>query len=395
MFASQSTITSLLLVLLLSQSTVLGQTDEDPKYFSESNPPWFLLDQTDMFRRVVGATAYVNGNWSLMDRVGGQAVTVDQFAQTLATLRPTYVRSLIRSSYSSNLTLQMAQDFSKIRTTVLQSSPGCKFDIEFDALSFAHGPALALQQKLQDLKQLMEEVPGFQVDAIFFDHWNQAFNQSKSATSIITLFIHDKMNMAIGGNTYGGSVPPYTDYISVPTKNLKIEQKAQSPYPIPIIGQLLSATPNDRSSEQCAFVGSPNFLPNPSNTFSLQNFAGRQAVIQQLAQGQGNYGYSLQWPLFGPECPGSRSFDSTADLDTGGKSLYRVLAEDMVEVFSPLDGIGNVSYAFVRNPVTSGEPSVSRETGGSESKGVRVAVDSWTILTLSLLVGGLFAKIMR
>ncbi|KAJ3046257.1 hypothetical protein HDV00_000069 [Rhizophlyctis rosea] len=209
----------------------------------------------------------------------------------------------------------MAQDYALIRTTVLQSSPGCKFDIEFDALSFAHGPTLALQQKLQELRAAMAMTPGFQVDAIFFDHWNQAFNQSVSATSTITMFIHDTMNMAIGGNIYGGSVPPYTDFVSITTQNLKISGTPQLPYQIPIIGQLLNANPNDRSSEQCAFVGSPNFLPNPANTgFSLQNAAGRYAVVQSLAQNQQTLNYALQWPIVGPQCPSSKSFDSTLDM---------------------------------------------------------------------------------
>ena len=99
--------------------------------------------------------------------------------------------------------------------------------------------------------------------------------------------------------------------------------------------------------------------------------------------------------MFGPECPGSRSFDSTADVDAAtGKSLYRVYLEDMVDVFSPLEGIGNVSYGSPRNPATDGEPSLPRETGGSESEGKRVVVSRWAVVIFSMLIGGLSGNIM-
>ncbi|KAJ3267740.1 hypothetical protein HK104_005644, partial [Borealophlyctis nickersoniae] len=116
----------------------------------------------------------------------------------------------------------MTSDYIMIRNAVLQSSPGCKFDVEFDAASFAHGQATKLQGMLQTLQGLMNSTPGFVVDAIFFDHWNQAFSQSKMAVSVVTLFIHDKMGLAIGGNIYGGSTPPYTDYIGLTTTHFQI-----------------------------------------------------------------------------------------------------------------------------------------------------------------------------
>ncbi|KAI8807320.1 hypothetical protein BJ742DRAFT_320911 [Cladochytrium replicatum] len=193
------TMVALVLSTLILPARSQFNTNDLPLTFDQRGPPYFLLNQTSMFNRVVHARIYRNGNYTLQK--GGQVVvSIQQVAKSLSMLKPTYVRGLIRLDNNDDLTPDMIRDFITVRQAVLPGSPSCKFDIELEALQFSFGDGKAIKDKLQMIWAAMRSNPGFQIDAIFFDHWNQAFADSPIAMLVATFFIHQDMKIALGGS---------------------------------------------------------------------------------------------------------------------------------------------------------------------------------------------------
>ncbi|KAI8810740.1 hypothetical protein BJ742DRAFT_799973 [Cladochytrium replicatum] len=331
-----------------------------------------------MFNRVVHARIYRNGNYTLQK--GGQVVvSIQQVARSLSMLKPTYVRGLIRLDNNDDLSPGMIRDFITVRQAVITGSPSCKFDIELEALQFSFGDGKAIKDKLQMIWDAMRLNPGFQIDAIFFDHWNQAFADSPIAMLVATFFIHQDMKLALGGNTYGGDVPPNTDFVSLTTRNFLIPPPKPLTHPVPVIGAMLSSAPSDFASESCAFNAYLYYSQSSSTSFRIKDGPGRYDVIRSIAYQQNAGGYAFSWPIFYPECPTQRSYDSVDDWAAvsnpipgkstpgpGNMTLYDWMATVLIPMYAPDDGGGLVPYSFPLNPNWGG----SNDTGSSTPRRV-------------------------
>jgi hypothetical protein len=216
-----------------------------------------------MFQRVVHANVFKHGNYTLGKTLlrgfpANPLTTPSEAAKTiaakLAELKPTYVRGLIRLDSSSIIFGSQVTDFSYIKTTVQQTVPGCKFDIEIEAIQFAKDTGQRLLNLLKYIKGFIDVNDGFEPDAIFFDHWNQAYALSPQGMSLAARYVHETMKLAVGGNCYGGSVPPHTDYVGIVTNNFKFTP-VTTPFNIPVIGAISNSAANDMASEPCAFAG--------------------------------------------------------------------------------------------------------------------------------------------
>lgn len=76
-------------------------------------------------------------------------------------------------------------------------------------------------------------------DIIFFDHFSQAFSKNPAVITRAIKFIHEEMNMGVGGNTYGGGIPPGSDLIQITTVAYKINMPS-SKTNIPVIASVKS-----------------------------------------------------------------------------------------------------------------------------------------------------------
>ena len=285
---------------LVVVSGVYPDPDNAPRNFSSSNKPYFNLHQTPLLNRVVTARMYHHGFWVLKDK-WGVTQTPYTVGDTLAKLKPTYVHGLLFKQPGSKVSDQEIAGFITVRKAVLASSPFCKFSIEIDAVDYFRNGVKSLLNLLGDIKNKSTVYPDFQIDAIHMDHWNQAYSNNTSIGDYLIQYMHEKMNMIVGGNTYGGSVPSMTDYIGVTTSNFEIHLESQGPFPA--IGLITNSNPLDASSEACAFL---NFtLFKKASTFNVISTGNeRISIIRTL--GLGAF-YSFAWPVFAPLCPSQKA----------------------------------------------------------------------------------------
>ncbi|KAJ3091910.1 hypothetical protein HK102_012582 [Quaeritorhiza haematococci] len=207
-------------VSLCAQSGV--DTDDTPAFFEQTGQPYFLLNQGGK----------------------GPSEGAVEVANALAALRPTFVRGLIKLGSADFLFGTHVTDFAHIRRVVRAASPGCIFDLELDGLEYASGTGQRLVNKLKYIQGLMKAEDGFKFDVIFFDHWNQAYKKNPPAMLLGMRYIHYDMKMPVGGNTYGGPPPPYTDFVGATTLGYNIPPQS-TPFNIPVIGQLLNSASLD------------------------------------------------------------------------------------------------------------------------------------------------------
>lgn len=62
-------------------------------------------------------------------------------------------------------------------------------------------------------------------------------------------FIHDELNMAVGGNTYAGGIPRNIDFIALSTLNFQFENNAPNKFNIPVLGRIINSATSDMASE--------------------------------------------------------------------------------------------------------------------------------------------------
>ena len=84
-----------------------------------------------------------------------------------------------------------------VRKAVLAKSPHCKFSIVLNGGDFLTTNAKSLTNLLRDYKNKTQLYPDFKIDAIHFEHWNQAYANETALANYATQFIHD-MGMIVG-----------------------------------------------------------------------------------------------------------------------------------------------------------------------------------------------------
>lgn len=175
----------------------------------------------------------------------------------------------------------------------------------------------SLLNLLNEYKNKTLAYPDFKIDAVHFEHWNQAFHNQPSLGNYVTNLVHS-MNLLVGGNTYGGTIPDQTDYIGMTSEAFVIHPKYRD-RGVPAIGLLSNSNPMDLSSEACAFMNSTMYAPASGSGFS-RLFAAEERInlLEALRDNQFEAGYQLAWPIFSPLCPGQRAYDSMEDIGSTG-----------------------------------------------------------------------------
>jgi hypothetical protein len=205
----------------------------------------------------------------------------------------------------------------EVRKRILEKSPYCKFSIVLKADDFMSVNSRSLLNLLYEYKNKTLAYPDFKIDAVHFEHWNQAYHSQPSLGSYVTNLVHS-MNLLVGGNTYGGTIPDQTDYIGMTSEAFVIQPKYRD-HSIPAIGLISNSNPMDLSSEACAFMNSTMYTAASGVKFS-RLFAAEERIhlLEALRDNQYEAGYQLAWPIFSPLCPGQRAYDAMEDSGSTG-----------------------------------------------------------------------------
>jgi hypothetical protein len=193
------------------------------------------------------------------------------------------------------------------------------------------------------------------VDAIHFEHWNQAYSNQSALGNYALQYIHEK-NMLVGGNIYGGSVPDLTDYVGLTTQSFQIQMPSNLYYPA--IGLMTNSNPLDASSEACAFMNQTNFV-QAGNFDRVQSVSERISILQNFLDDPNAPNYSMAWPVFAPMCPSQNAYDATAD---GVYDWIRsnALNEDVVNTAYKIPVAVFYNASRIPRNISTGNPQGSR-----------------------------------
>ena len=129
----------------------------------------------------------------------------------MAKLKPTFVYGLLVKQPGSNFSGmsgktrfglltnvdQEVASYISVRKAVLAKSPYCKFSIVLDAKDFLTINAKSLTNLMLQYKDRARLYPDFVIDAIHFEHWNQAYANQSSIGDYVIQYLHS-MNLLVG-----------------------------------------------------------------------------------------------------------------------------------------------------------------------------------------------------
>lgn len=259
------------------------------------NQPLFSLFQRAsskaIFQRVLQARLYHSGSWTLAD----SSQTPVTAGRTLASLRPSFLTGLLRVSDQGEVGNAEADAFNAVRTAVLASSKGCRFDILLNAGAERSGETI--------VRHMREIFARLHPDAwtFYVAPENTSVNPEVFEDGIA--YAHSRGQM-VGYDGPLSLIPEGVDYIVVRAWDLKANrsqiERLREKQRVPILLELPTSFGNKPHPDYSAFVESMNSTE-------------RGAVLASLAENQNAWGYRLAYPVFYPLSPSKKAFDATKD----------------------------------------------------------------------------------
>ena len=231
----------------------------------------------------------------------------------IASLTPTYVSAFVRfESNALTIPANVISDFNTFRTTILASSPTCKFDCIIRAEQYT--TTTAIQNAVQ---QAVAQLPN--VDAIFFD------TMDGTTPDVIAAGITEARSL---GKIAGGDVGGTTQIFTVMPDFLAWTIASDSPLTLADLGAEMN--PPSVGSSLLGVLGPSNYaylqsfnvplmlhVDNfaPDRTIFITNWTQQQRIqwITQASQMQSQYGFSHMYPTAFPEAPIGTAYDPIAD----------------------------------------------------------------------------------
>lgn len=188
-------------------------------------------DAKPAFRRVVMGRIYQHDAWTLpaADTYRPDLYStvferrVAYVCDTYAALDPTYVSGLVRLDEDETVDGERIETFKAVRNCIRQRTTGhaVRFDVVLNALQYsdpdtvpsaARGAAM-LEERLAEVNAKLSP------DFVFFDFYTVPFNRHdkdwySSAIAHGMDYVHAHGQL-VGGNVWGKSVPPGTDFAAV------------------------------------------------------------------------------------------------------------------------------------------------------------------------------------
>jgi hypothetical protein len=247
--------------------------------------------QREIFRRVLQARLYHQGIWTLSD----PSQTPVTAARTIASLKPTFVTGLLRIPDRSSISNAEVDAFNAVRTAVLASVKGCRFDIVMNAGS-EHSGDLVVRR--------MREISA----RVHPDAWT--FHIAPDDTSLNPEVFEDGIAYAHSQGKMAGydgplsMIPEGVDYIVVRALELKVHRRQieilREKHHVTILVELPTTTGGKADPDCEAYIGK-------------LSSSERCAAITSLSENQNSWGYRFAYPVFYPVEPDKHAFDATKE----------------------------------------------------------------------------------
>ncbi len=234
--------------------------------------------------RIAWVRVYQDGQWT------ARGETPDSVGAALASIKPTYVTSLIRLSRRRADHAKEIAAWNTIRAAVEAASPQAQFAIELNAIEFPN---------VAKLNNYMARVrTAFDNEGWMFDFWTTAAKRKAKVPKAAIANAHAN-NEWIGGNAFGIAqnprIPAGTDFLEVQDSDFRINLNAVRDLArrLPVHFHL-GNSPDFPNSDGCVFI----------REYST---AKRRAYITRRATQQAQYNFRLGYPVFFPECLRNRN----------------------------------------------------------------------------------------
>lgn len=244
-----------------------------------------------IFQRVLQARLYHSGSWTLAD----SSQTPVTAGRTLASLRPSFLTGLLRVSDHGEVGNAEVDAFNTVRTAVLASSKGCRFDIVLHAGTEHSGETI-----VRHMKEIFTRLHP--------DAWT--FYVAPDSTSVNPEVFEEGIAYAHSQGLMAGYdgplslIPEGVDYIVVRAWDLKVNrsqiERLREKQRVPVIVELPSSFGNKPHPDYGTFV----------EKMTSQE---RGELLANLAENQNAWGYRFAYPVFYPVSPAKKAFDATKD----------------------------------------------------------------------------------
>ncbi len=229
--------------------------------------------------RVATVRIYQHNDWTIPGE------TPASVAKALASLKPTWVSSLIRYDEGEEPRAEEIAAWNEIRDTVRKASPNAQFGIELNAEEY---------ETAEDVEQMMSSIrPKFDNDGWFFDFFTPAYRERPEVVEAAVAAAHGNDEW-VGGNAFGLSsdppIPPGSDFIAVQDFDFEIDLQAvrELAKKLPVVFHL-GNSPALAKSDGCEFI----------NEFETDQ---RRAYVNRRAKQQQANDFRFGYPVFFPEC---------------------------------------------------------------------------------------------
>jgi len=245
----------------------------------------------EIFRRVLQTRLYHQGVWTLSD----PSQTPVTAARTIASLKPTFVTGLLRIPDRGSLSNAEVDAFHAVRTAVLASAKGCRFDIVLNA---------GVEQSGDLVVRRMKEISA----RVHPDAWT--FHIAPDDSSLNPEVFEDGIAYAHSLGKMAGydgplsMIPEGVDYIVVRALELKVYRRQiemlREKHHVPILVELPTMMGGKSNPDTEAYI-------------SKLSSAERCEAITSLAENQNSWGYRFAYPVFYPVEPSKHAFDATKE----------------------------------------------------------------------------------
>ena len=238
--------------------------------------------------RVVQARLYDGKQSTLSGR------SVDEAAQTIRSLKPTWVSGLIKLDEKDDLNVAQVVAYTRVRDAVKEQSPACLFDLVLDANQYATADAVTAK-----MKQISASL---KVDVWYFEDLSKAFEASPDMVNAAIEYAHANGQL-IGGDVSDSTVPQGIDFAALDEGGGTDKAQANAAKLVgktsaPVLLHMASASAKGGEKK---------------DAFLTLDSAGRAALLEALAKAQSSTGFRLMYPVYCPVNANKQSYDAGAD----------------------------------------------------------------------------------
>lgn len=239
----------------------------------------------------------------------------------LASLKPTYVSTLLRFSAGQKVRPREINAWKTVVAAVRATSPEAQFSVELNALQYPN--ARKMRAMMARVRNAVDN------DGWLFDFYTPAAKQKPKVMRAAVAYAHANGEF-LGGNAFGIAnhprIPAGTDYIAVQDFGFQIDLAA--------VRQLAR-----RATIFFHLGNSPN-LANSDGCHFIEDFTSRrrQGYVTMRARQQAANHFSFAYPVFFPECERDRDgrnatlFSYSAPRDG---TMMQTIASLMAETTTP------------------------------------------------------------